>query len=265
MWILGIAKNANILRLISFLSVNYMITMSAQNIIPISSYYSREEILDEMRDFDSLPLPDEIIELKEKIPLESILKAAVQSSPFFKLVKLWNLPFHAYSNVSLLSLPPHIENLLKPLVHEIHHRERSRKKKSSPCDCYLGFLARIYGMEVISYDTDIYHSLNQILQFEAKWPFDVVRGKAHGAFLVDTNVLIHLLNRHQTHFSEIVALFEKEGIELIIPDFVMEEYWNCMKKESTFNNKKKTRKKSGKKSSKKTRKNPKKSSIIDDD
>ncbi|MHA1619031.1 MAG: type II toxin-antitoxin system VapC family toxin [Promethearchaeota archaeon] len=229
-----------------------MIKMSAQTLFPIQSHYSREEFFDEIQDFESLTLPNKIINLKKKIPIEGILKPAVKSSQFFKLVKPLALPFKAFSNISLLSLPPHMDTLFRPLVQEIHRREHLRKKKSSRCDCYLGFLARVYGMEVISYDKDVYNSLSKILQFQACWPLDVVDFNRSGAFLVDTNVLIYLKNQDQTHFSKIMELFEKEGIELIIPDIVLAEYWNCMKREGNSKNKKK--------SGKKSRRNPKKKS-----
>ncbi|MHA1521781.1 MAG: hypothetical protein ACTSRK_16505 [Promethearchaeota archaeon] len=204
--------------------------MTAQILSPPSSQFSREEYFEGAQDQNPFPLPANIINLKNRFPMEQMLQPAVKTTHFFHVATFWPLKFQDYTNFSILSTPPEMKRLLKPLVKKINRKEIFRRKRSSHCDCYLGFLARIYDMEVISYDTDVYRSLNNILQFQACWPFDVVRQNTSGTYILDTNVIIYLMEKHSTHFTEIISLFKKIGIQLIIPDFVLGEYWNYKKK-----------------------------------
>lgn len=168
--------------------------------------------------------------LSEEYEFASMLSPATQSNKFFSFAKQLDLDFAAYSNISILKTDPMLKMRLHSIISELKQSEQYRTKKTSTCDCILGIYSYLFKIGIISYDTDIYDHLQKKLGFEAFWAFDVVRLAKKGTYILDTNVLIYLLDRKNNHVDMIRELFTIKGIQLIIPDLVFTEFFHFQEK-----------------------------------
>ncbi|WP_457556790.1 PIN domain-containing protein [Candidatus Harpocratesius sp.] len=157
-------------------------------------------------------------------PAYKCLKPATNYNAFFRFAGKFNIPFRYYNKFAIFKAPSELNKDLYPLIKMIKKFEKNHKKQASRVDCLIGLYAKIYGWKVISYDNDLLLSLQNELSIEVDHAFEINRLHLSGTFIIDTNVLFHILDNNKKYAQFIKEIFLNEKIQLIIPVCVLEEF-----------------------------------------
>ncbi|MCF2141039.1 MAG: PIN domain-containing protein [Candidatus Lokiarchaeota archaeon] len=171
-------------------------------------------------------------------PVNNFLTPATNYNAFFRFAGKLNIPFRYYNKFTIFKAPSELKNDLNPFIKIIKKFEKNHKKQASRVDCLIGLYAMIYHWKVISYDNDLLLGLQNELNIEVDQAFEIKRLHLSGSFILDTNVLIYILNNNKMHAHFIKDIFLDEKIHLIIPVCVLEEFERVQKSIKNSNLKK---------------------------
>ncbi|MHA2017373.1 MAG: hypothetical protein ACTSXY_03770, partial [Promethearchaeota archaeon] len=92
-------------------------------------------------------------------------------------------------------------------------------------DFALAYIAAENGFGIVSYDHHLLLQIKKYLDYDCYWPQDIDKLPADSIILLDTNILIHLIEKEKSdRKSEIIKMFEKNpSITFLLTDHIFKE------------------------------------------
>jgi rRNA-processing protein FCF1 len=150
-----------------------------------------------------------------------------------------HIPTQIMEELYLFTIPSYKDNLYRLHYGYLQEENPYRPIPFSYDDWLIAYLAAENLWGVLSYDHHLLYKIQKYLDFEGYLPDDIQNLPAHSMILIDTNILLHFLDRKYEKKNSIEQMFQDNpSITFMVSENILRELGRVYSKKFGINEKK---------------------------